>query len=306
MANDIAVNMPGEASICAGDETPITVQLTNLGSEVFLAGSAIGLTVVMEIDGEAVLSSDWSGELGTYQSTEFTLGSYAFEEETTFTVRALASDENATNDAIDATVEVSEEATSEWLITLLTDSWGGETGWEVRNAFGLIVAAALPGSYDNETLYEIPVTIPSDGCHTFTLIDTYGDGMNGGSWGGSNGTCTVQSLDDTGSPMNAFFDYNGSYVFDEIETLVSVTTTVDVAQFEQTDCPFNPSLRMGSRSGVNAYSEWQVFNALGVCTARGRWNGTQQWLDTNDWPTGALVLVLTGPTAHTAIPLLKR
>jgi hypothetical protein len=137
VANDIAVNAYlGEASICAGDETPITVQLTNLGSDVFMAGSAIGLTVVMEIDGEAVLSSDWSGELGTYQSTEFTLGSYAFAEETTFTVRALASDDNAANDAIEATVGVSDEATSQWLITLLTDSWGGETGWEVRNAFG--------------------------------------------------------------------------------------------------------------------------------------------------------------------------
>ena len=311
LANDIAVNAYlGEASICAGDETPITVQLTNLGSEVFLAGSAIGLTVVMEIDGEEALSSDWSGELGTYQSTEFTLGSYAFAEETTFTVRVLATDENASNDAIEATVGVSDEATSQWLITLLTDSWGGETGWEVRNAFGLIVAAALPGSYDNETLYEIPVAIPGEGCYTFTLIDTYGDGMNGGSWGGSNGTCTVQSLDDTGSPVNVFFDYNGTYVFDELEALVSVTLTVDVAQFEHnptaTAYP-NPIASDGlTVTASNAYSEWQVFNALGMCTAQGRWTGTQQWLDTHDWPMGALVLVLTGPTAHTAIPLLKR
>ena len=138
----------------------------------------------------------------------------------------------------------------------------------MRNAFGLIVAAALPGSYDNETLYEIPVTIPSDGCHTFTLIDTYGDGMNGGSWGGSNGTCTVQSLDDTGSPMNAFFDYNGTYVFDELEVLVSVTTTVDVAQYEQAPTAAaypNPIASDGlTVTASNAYSEWQVFNAL-VC-----------------------------------------
>ena len=52
-------------------------------------------------------------------------------------------------------------------------------------------------------------------------MTTYGDGMNGG-LRGLNGTCTVQSLDDTGSPMNAFFDYNGTYVVDELETLVSV------------------------------------------------------------------------------------
>ena len=110
--------------------------------------------------------------------------------------------------------------------------------------------------------------------------------------------------------MNAFFDYNGTYVFDELEVLVSVTTSVDVAQFEQAPTAAaypNPIASDGlTVTASNAYSEWQVFNALGVCTAQGRCSGTQQWLETNDWPTGALVLVLTGPTAHTAIPLLKR
>ena len=134
--------------------------------------------------------------------------------------------------------------------------------------------------------------------------------MNGGSWGGSNGTCTVQSLDDTGSPVNVFFDYNGTYVFDELETLVSVTSTVDVAHVENglsaTAYPNPIALDGLTVMASNAYTEWQVFNALGMCTAQGRWNGSQQWLDTQGWPTGALVLVLTGPTAHTAIPLLKR
>ena len=73
-ANDVAVTAYlGETDICSGDETPITVQLTNMGSASFAAGSALGLTVVMEIDGEQVLSSDWSGELDTYQTAEFTL-----------------------------------------------------------------------------------------------------------------------------------------------------------------------------------------------------------------------------------------
>ena len=75
---------------------------------------------------------------------------------------------------------MSESATSQWLITLLTDSWGGETGWEVRNSFGLIVAIGLPGSYDSETLYEIPLELTGTGCFTFKLTDEYGDGMNGG------------------------------------------------------------------------------------------------------------------------------
>lgn len=310
-ANDLAIAAYlGETDVCSGDETPIIAQLINLGSESFTASSASGLTVVMEVGGETVLSSDWSGELETYQTAEFTLGNYAFAAETTFNVRVLASDENADNDAVEATVGVSDSVTSEWLITLLTDSWGDETGWEIRNAFGLLVAVALPGSYDDETVYEIPVSIPSEGCHTFTLTDDYGDGMNAGSWGGSNGSCTVQSLDNTGSPMNTFFDYDGTFAFDELEQLVGVVSTVDVGEFEeesQVSAYPNPIASDGlTIKASDQYSEWQVFNTLGVCTAQGAWTGPQQWFETHDWPKGVCVLILTGPTARTAIPLLKR
>lgn len=311
LANDISVNAYlGESSICAGDETPITVQLTNLGSEAFLAESSNALLVLMEIDDEVVLSAEWSGELNTYESTEFTIGSYAFTNETTFSVRAVAADEDADNDSIEATVSVSDSATSEWLITLLTDGWGGETGWEIRNSFGLIVALALPGSYDNQTLYEIPVSIPSDGCYSFTLTDDYGDGMNGGSWGGANGTCTVQSLDDNGSPLNIFFDYNGTFAFDELKEFVSVTSAVDIELSEAGGAISaypNPIISGGLTVNASGqFTEWQVFNALGMCTAQGTWNGPQQRLETSSWPRGAFVLMLTGPAEHAAIPLLKR
>ncbi len=308
-ANDVAVTAYlGETDICSGDETPITVQLTNMGSASFAAGSALGLTVVMEIDGEQVLSSDWSGELDTYQTAEFTLGSYAFEADTEFTVRALAADENVANDAIPAEVSVSESATSQWLITLLTDSWGGETGWEVRNSFGLIVAIGLPGSYDSETLYEIPLELTGTGCFTFRLTDEYGDGMNGGTWGGSNGTCTVQSLDDTGSPMNTFFDYDGTYAFDELVTLVSVSSTSGVADVAPRLRAFpNPAGDGPIRAeAADHFDRWQVFSSTGALLDEGLWQGASMALPAGAWPAGPLVIVLTGEGGRAALPVVKR
>jgi hypothetical protein len=308
-ANDVAVTAYlGETDICAGDETPITVQLTNMGSTSFAAGSALGLTVVMEIDGEQVLSSDWSGELDTYQTAEFTLGSYAFEADTEFTVRALAADENVANDAIPAEVSVSESATSQWLITLLTDSWGGETGWEVRNSFGLIVAIGLPGSYDSETLYEIPLELTGTGCFTFKLTDEYGDGMNGGTWGGSNGTCTVQSLDDTGSPMNTFFDYDGTYAFDELVTLVSVSSTSGIADLAPRLRAFPNPVEQGPirLEAADHFDRWQVFSSTGSLLDEGRWQGAFMALPAGTWPAGPLVIILTGEGGRAALPVVKR
>lgn len=310
LANDVAVTAYlGETAICGGEETPVTVQLTNMGSDAFLAGAALGMTVVMEVDGQTVLSSDWSGELGTYQTAEFTLGTYAFEADTEFTVRALAADENANNDAMPVEVSVSETATSQWLITLLTDSWGGETGWEVRNSFGLIVAVALPGSYESETLYEIPLELTGTGCFTFTLIDEYGDGMNGGSWGGSNGSCTVQSLDDTGSPMNTFFDYDGTYVFEELSTLVSITQTSGVSSAAAASVKAFPNPVDDGALWVEAsdrYDRWQVFSSAGRLLDEGPWMGASMPLPADAWPSGPIMVVLTGEAGRAVLPVVKR
>ena len=110
--------------------------------------------------------------------------------------------------------------------------------------------------------------------------------------------------------MNTFFDYDGTFVFDELEQLVGVVSTVDVGEFEeesQVSAYPNPIASDGlTVKASDQYSEWQVFNTLGVCTAQGAWTGPQQWFETHDWPKGVCVLILTGPTARTAIPLLKR
>lgn len=309
-ANDVAVTgFLGETAVCAGEETPITVQLTNMGSDAYFAGDAAALTVEMEIDGDVVLASDWSGELATYQSTAFTLGTYTFNTNLSFTLRAVAADENTSNDTLDASVEVSEEATSQWLVTLDTDNWGQETGWEVRNEAGEVVASAAPGTYDSQTHYEIPVSIPSTGCHTFALIDTYGDGMNGTSWGGINGACTVQSLDDTGSPLNVFFDYDGSFAFEELSEVVSVNQSVNIAEGHvgQITSVFPNPLTTNTLT-VNAderYTEWHLYNALGAIIDQGVWAGTQQRLNASNWPSGALVLVVSGPEIRTVHAVLR-
>ena len=83
----------GPGTICSGEATPIEVQLTNWGADTLFAGDAQALTVQMAIDGEVALSSDWSGELSTYASASFTLGTYMFDGSTDFTLEVLVEDE---------------------------------------------------------------------------------------------------------------------------------------------------------------------------------------------------------------------
>ncbi|WP_235291817.1 zinc-dependent metalloprotease [Portibacter lacus] len=60
-------------------------------------------------------------------------------------------------------------------LTIVTDQYPGETTWTVKNSGGTTVASG--GSYSGaNTTYTESICIP-DGCYTFTINDSYGDGI---------------------------------------------------------------------------------------------------------------------------------
>ncbi|GJM36536.1 MAG: hypothetical protein DHS20C18_55370 [Saprospiraceae bacterium] len=63
------------------------------------------------------------------------------------------------------------------IVEVLTDTYGSETGWSVSGASGTEYFSVEPGTYSNQTLYQTQVCVPVDECITFTIIDTYGDGI---------------------------------------------------------------------------------------------------------------------------------
>jgi hypothetical protein len=72
-------------------------------------------------------------------------------------------------------------------IDLTTDQYASETTWTLTNASGSVVASN--GSLSNNTSYSETLCLP-DGCYTFTINDSYGDGIcctyGNGSYGITN------------------------------------------------------------------------------------------------------------------------
>lgn len=68
------------------------------------------------------------------------------------------------------------------LVSVTTDRWGDETSWDIRDSTGAVVASGGPyaflGAGQSET-YDTVVNL-ADGCYTFTLYDSYGDGQDYG------------------------------------------------------------------------------------------------------------------------------
>ena len=296
----------GESVICTGDELPITVRLTNMGANDFTAGDASALAVEMLIDDEVVLTSDWSGSLTTFESTDFTIGTYAFAGATDFTIQISAFDENTENNSLQASVATSPSATTQWAVELNTDSYGGETGWELRNELGALINFELAGNYQSETSYEFTITVPSTGCYTFTLKDTYGDGMFGAQWGGQNGSCVIRSLDGNGDPTNVLFDYDGSFGFEELPQTIDVTTSLgvngpvdDVSLVLQAfPNPFHDALNIStvgaSIAGYNGFLvQLEVYDLQGRMVFQSNHSllpGTPLVLDASDWTVGPVLV----------------
>ena len=80
-------------------------------------------------------------------------------------------------------------------VAILLDNWPGETSWEITDTSGNILHSVPSGTYDytqvGQTVFT-DVCIPFGDSIIFTLNDTYGDGIGGGS---VVGNCVVKNLD---------------------------------------------------------------------------------------------------------------
>ena len=94
------------------------------------------------------------------------------------------------------------------------DQYQSETSWEITDSTGTVVSSG--GNYGSSPDYSsitIPVCIPK-GELNFTILDTYGDGLNGALWQGQDGSYYVVQCNDTliyGT--DAAFGFDTTHVF---------------------------------------------------------------------------------------------
>jgi hypothetical protein len=83
------------------------------------------------------------------------------------------------------------------MVNINLDQFQSETSWCIKDTNGAILAAG--GPYTNAPDYEPqfePVCLPT-GNLTFTIFDSYGDGMAGSLWGGQDGSYYLIQCGDT-------------------------------------------------------------------------------------------------------------
>jgi len=110
-------------------------------------------------------------------------------------------------------------------ITLRTDNYPRENGWTLTDATGSTVATG-GGFTARGSIYREALCLP-DGCYTFTITDSYGDGLccqhGSGSYAVSvNGTDVVTGASFGDSATDDFCAQNSAVEDDDVVTCVSV------------------------------------------------------------------------------------
>jgi hypothetical protein len=152
-----------------------------------------GLTTLTSFDIEVLVNgvqnsiTPWTGNLATYQLTTIPLpaingitGTSQIEIKT-MNPNGGADDDMSNND-INFTATLAYQNTHvDITVAITTDAYGSETTWNIKNSAGFTIANG--GPYNDlsasGTTIQTPLTttLSQDECYTFTIYDSYGDGI---------------------------------------------------------------------------------------------------------------------------------
>jgi len=173
-SNDAAVlgieeNLNGN---CGDSASPVVV-IQNSGYD-----NLTNFSIEYSINNGNSQSHNWSGTLGSLASTSIELPAINYSPSDTNSINITISDDdnNQNNSNIFYFNQSSSYDTSIVTLNLVTDNYASETSWQLTDSSGYIVAQN--GSLSNASTYSTEIEIPtSDECYTFTINDTYGDGI---------------------------------------------------------------------------------------------------------------------------------
>ena len=163
---------------CSPDTVTPKIAFANKGTVPLLSAD-----INYQLNNDPPVTIHWTGNLGPNQQTyvvfpQITLipGVHTFKAFTS--LPNGGSDENPSNDMKEAEFEVYSNAQT-IVLNILTDDYGSETTWNIVNdATSQIIYSGGPYSdWDPQTYIEEMCL--GDGCYTFSIFDSYGDGQQG-------------------------------------------------------------------------------------------------------------------------------
>ena len=183
-AYDANVTASSAEDVVCASETDIEITFRNYGNQPLTS-----LDLMYDINGGFPLTYNWTGNLASGAAATVSIPNVAFTPQAFNNVNWTASNPSGQTDQ-NSSNNYSSSMFRHWElqgdvlmgidaglinIDITTDGYGSETTWDIKAEDGTVVASG--GPYGSNTTYNEIASVGATQCFTFSLYDSYGDGM---------------------------------------------------------------------------------------------------------------------------------
>jgi lysyl endopeptidase len=276
---------------CGASLSPVA-RIENRGSTTITSA-----TISYSLNNGTAATINWTGSIAANATANVTLPQLqgtAGANTLTVTVSNPnnTTDGNVNNNTAISQFNVRVYAVSDVNFALLTDDYGDETSWELRNEAGTLLYSGQ--GYDDNQTVNVTFSLPNEGCYTFTIYDEAQDGICCFYGEGS------YSLTTAGGQVIAT---GGSYAESETVTFaLSAAMSVKGNSLKDAVRVYpNPSAGIYNINVSGGYTNlsYQLYNMLGQSVSNGSiaTNGT---INITNAANGVYMLKVAEPNGKTA------
>ncbi|GLB52711.1 hypothetical protein NBRC110019_17510 [Neptunitalea chrysea] len=312
-----------EYTICSTTLTP-EITLTNLGNNDLTSA-----VLNYYVDSNTPTTYNWSGSLAYGASEVITMPTISAPDNNQHTYYVTitsvngTSDMVASNDSSNSTFQIESaivDVSSVITLDIQLDPWGSETTWQLYDPSGTIVYSG--GSYSNGSVTENPFTgtytfvlsspvnetfnLSTLGCYTFSIQDSYGDGICPyGTLGYPEGDGYYSlSADGVEFLTGCDYEYGEDVNFKLYDALSTKSFGLDAITLYPNPAGNTLNISVGSNELPENYS---IYNTLGQqIMAKAISNEQDLQINTSQFATGVYIIKIASGDESVALQFVKK
>ena len=280
-SNDAAVmGLDDNLNDNCGEIASPSVVVQNNGSDPITS-----LSIEYSINDDSSETYSWTGSIASLEFTSIELPSIGYSPSNTNSVNIIISDDDNNNNNSNTFYfdQSNSYETSFVTLNLLTDNYGSETTWNLKDANGFIVAQG--GPYTNNFTASLEIGIPSSNeCYTFTINDSIGDGICC-----AYGIGSYSISDDSGNEI-----FSGGEFSSTEATTFRVGESLGLNSFTDENLKIfpNPSNGIFTVKTTITNSSYKIYNLVGQTIKSGFINNGENSIDIRNSKDGIYFLMI--------------
>ncbi len=272
-----------DSEICGTTAEP-SFEVKNVGSNTITS-----IEFSYQVNSATPVNTNWTGNLAPNSTATITQPTLNINGSTTIQAAITSVNNNVDNNPVDNTYantvnNFSGQAYQTTGVTfeLLTDDYGEETTWELRDSSGNLIQSGPNSPYADTQNYSISLNVQQDECYNFIINDAASDGICCG-WG--QGSYELVTAENEVIFAGGQFTSSETTAFSVVSSLSTQQSNLE-QQVSIYPNPTNSVINIENKSGLN-YT-YKMYSVTGQLLAR----GDKQQLSVNQLPQGLYLLQL--------------